>query len=182
MIFGLTLGWMRLRGGTVGKFIKALEVVDLRIADRLFLNLFDHPLQDAEPHSQLLNAKGGQKPRQKIEVDLDILQSLGSILAMFPEFLEVFFNVVQLGLKRIAGGLSFFSRHCSFPSLSSLITQYHKKGLNTKGARPCHGIQPLGNSRNLGFLDFHHPSLRPAVSHALPLHQKGYYLYDITEH
>lgn len=78
----------------MGKFIKALEVVDLGLLNDLFFNLLDEALQYPHPHPEFFHTEGCHKAGQKIDMDLNVLKPFRGVLGTFPEFIQVFFEVI----------------------------------------------------------------------------------------
>jgi len=107
---------VRLFGGVMGEFIKALEVMDLGFLNHLLLNFLDQAFQHPNPHPELFHTKGCDEASEKIDMDLNVLKPLGSVLGTFPELVQVFFEVINLtGPSRVFFAFRFSPRHVKSP-------------------------------------------------------------------
>jgi hypothetical protein len=86
----IPFGWVGFFGRVMREIVKALKVVDLGIPYGFFFNLFDQPLEHADSHPQLLDAKGCKEAGEQVHVDFDILKPFRGILGVFPEFIHMF--------------------------------------------------------------------------------------------
>lgn len=78
------------------EIVKAFQVMDLRITNGFLFNALDQAFQDTDAHPHLLHADRGEKAREKIHVDLDVLQPLGRFLSPLPQLVNVLLEVFEL--------------------------------------------------------------------------------------